>query len=115
MSLLSMILMMNIKHQQNKILYITLGILISVSIYYINYFFGIIGKNERLPLLIALWLPLIILTLISTIGLIKINENKFINIIFIVFLILFKSTILFADNEFILKVIQLKLLITEII
>lgn len=75
MSILSMILMMNIKHQQNKILYITLGILISVSIYYINYFFGIIGKNERLPLLIALWLPLIILTLISTIGLIKINEK----------------------------------------
>lgn len=75
MSILSMVLMMNIKFQKSKIVYITLGIFISVSIYYINYFFGIIGKNERLPLLVALWLPLIILIIISAIGLIKINEK----------------------------------------
>ena len=75
MSILSMVLMMNIKYQKSKIIYITLGIIISVSVYYINYFFGIIGKNERLPLLIALWLPLIILVMISTIGSIKINEK----------------------------------------
>ena len=75
MSILSMVLMMNIKFQKSKILYITLGIFISVSIYYINYFFGIIGKNERLPLSIALWMPLIILIMISAIGLIKINEK----------------------------------------
>ena len=56
-------------------MYITLGIVVSVSIYYINYFFGIIGKNERLPLLVALWLPLVILIMISTVGLIKINEK----------------------------------------
>ena len=70
-----MVLMMNIKYQKSKIIYITLGIIISVSVYYINYFFGIIGKNERLPLLIALWLPLVILVMISTIGSIKINEK----------------------------------------
>ncbi len=75
MSILSMVLMMNIKYQRSKIIYVTLGILISVSIYYINYFFGIIGKNERLPLLIALWLPLIILVMVSIIGSIKINEK----------------------------------------
>ena len=75
MSILSIVLMMNIKYQKSKIIYITLGIVISVSIYYINYFFGIIGKNERLPLLVALWLPLIILVMISIIGSIKINEK----------------------------------------
>ena len=75
MSILSMVLMMNIKYMRSKIIYITFGIVISVSIYYINYFFGIIGKNERLPLLVALWSPLIILTIISTIGLIRINEK----------------------------------------
>ncbi len=75
MSILSMVLMMNIKYQRSKIIYITLGIVISVSIYYINYFFGIIGKNERLPLLVALWLPLIILVMISIIGSIRINEK----------------------------------------
>ena len=75
MSILSIVLMMNIKFQKSKIIYIVFGILFSVSIYYINYFFGIIGKNERLPLLIALWIPQIILIMISFIGLIKINEK----------------------------------------
>ena len=75
MSILSIVLMMNIKFQRNKVIFIVLGVLISVSIYYINYFFGIIGKNERVPLLIALWMPLLILSIISIIGLIRINEK----------------------------------------
>ena len=75
MSILSIVLMMNIKFQRNKVIFIVLGVLISVSIYYINYFFGIIGKNERVPLLIALWMPLLILSIISMIGLIRINEK----------------------------------------
>ncbi len=75
MSILSIVLMMNIKFQKSKIIYIIFGILLSVSIYYINYFFGIIGKNERLPLLVALWVPQIILIIISIIGSIKINEK----------------------------------------
>lgn len=75
MSILSIVLMMNIKFQKSKIIFIIFGILLSVSIYYINYFFGVIGKNERLPLLVALWTPQIILMIISLIGLIKINEK----------------------------------------
>jgi len=75
MSVLSIVLMMNIKFQKSKIVFIILGILLSVTIYYINYFFGIIGKNERLPLLVALWIPQIILMIISIIGLIRINEK----------------------------------------
>jgi lipopolysaccharide export system permease protein len=75
MSIISLVIMMNIKFQKNKIIYIVFGILLSVSIYYINYFFGIIGKNERIPLTIALWIPLIILSIFSVIGLIKINEK----------------------------------------
>tara|TARA_B100001057_G_scaffold181109_1_gene181822 strand:- start:3322 stop:4401 length:1080 start_codon:yes stop_codon:yes gene_type:complete len=75
MSILSVVLMMNIKFQRNKIVFIVLGILLSVSIYYINYFFGVVGKNERIPLEIAIWVPLIILSIISTIGLLRINEK----------------------------------------
>jgi lipopolysaccharide export system permease protein len=75
MSILSIVLMMNIKFQKSKIIFIIFGVLLSVSIYYINYFFGVIGKNERLPLLVALWTPQIILMIISLIGLIKINEK----------------------------------------
>ena len=66
---------MNIKFQKNKIISVVFGILLSVTIYYINYFFGIIGKNERIPLTIALWIPLVILSMFSLIGLIKIDEK----------------------------------------
>ena len=75
MSLLSIVLMMNLKPQTNKVFVITLGIFISVIIYYINHFFGIIGRNESIPLLVSIWIPLVILFIISTVGLVRINEK----------------------------------------
>tara|TARA_Y100000992_G_scaffold258561_1_gene192774 strand:+ start:1123 stop:2205 length:1083 start_codon:yes stop_codon:yes gene_type:complete len=75
MTILSAILMLNIKFQKPKLFLIVLGILLSVLIYYISFFFGTLGKNEKLPLLISIWIPIIILTIISTIGIIRINEK----------------------------------------
>ncbi|AFS47066.1 permease YjgP/YjgQ family [alpha proteobacterium HIMB5] len=75
MTILTSILMLNIRHQKPKILIIVIGILLSVSIYYINFFFGAMGKNEKVPLMIAVWTPILILSLISLIGLVRINEK----------------------------------------
>ena len=75
MSLLSIVLMMNLRPQINKIFVVTFGIFISVLIYYINHFFGIIGRTETIPLLGSIWAPLLILFIISTVGLVKINEK----------------------------------------
>ena len=75
MTILSSTIMLNIRHQKPKIFLIVLGILLSVSIYYINFFFGTMGKNDKVPLIVAVWAPIIILTLISFIGLIRINEK----------------------------------------
>jgi len=75
MSLLSIVMMMNLKTGINRVFVITIGIFVSVLIYYINHFFGIIGRNETLPLAISIWIPLLILLIISTIGLVKINEK----------------------------------------
>ncbi len=75
MSLFSIVIMMNLNAQINKIFIIAFSILISVLIYYINHFFGIIGRNETIPLLVSIWIPLFLLFLTSTIGLIKINEK----------------------------------------
>ena len=75
MSLLSIVMMMNLKTGINRVFVITIGIFVSVLIYYINHFFGIIGRNETLPLVISIWIPLLILLIISTIGLVKINEK----------------------------------------
>ena len=75
MSLFSIVIMMNLNRQTNKIFLIALSVLISVLIYYVNHFFGIIGRNETIPLLASIWIPLFLLFIISTIGLVKINEK----------------------------------------
>ena len=75
MSLFSIVIMMNLNAQTNKIVIIAFSILISVLIYYINHFFGIIGRSETIPLLVSIWIPLFLLFIISAIGLVKINEK----------------------------------------
>ena len=74
-SVLSATLMLNIGYQKQKIYLIVLGVILSVTIYYINFFFGTMGKNEKLPLLISIWTPIVILFIISLIGLVRINEK----------------------------------------
>ena len=75
MSIISSILMLNIKYNTNKIFNLTLGILLSVIIYYINHFFGTIGLAKQLPIFFSNWLPLILLIIVSSIGLVRINEK----------------------------------------
>ncbi len=69
------ILMLNIKHNRSKVVNITLGIIISVVIYYINYFFNVIIETKDVPYLASIWGPQIILFLIVIINLIRINEK----------------------------------------
>lgn len=75
MTIFSSIIMFNIGYQKKSIFKITLGIFISVVIYYINYFFNILGTSERIPLILSISLPLIILTIINITSIIKLNEK----------------------------------------
>ena len=75
MSVFSSIIMLNIKRNKPKIFNLILGILLSVMIYYINYFSNLLGESEKLPLTISVYMPLIILVLFSAIGLVRINEK----------------------------------------
>jgi len=67
--------MLNIKHQKPKIFYAIGGTLLSVLIYYVNFFFGALGKNEQIPIFLAIWLPIILLSIVSLIGTIRLNEK----------------------------------------
>ena len=69
------IIMFNIGYQKNAFFKITLGIFLSVIIYYINYFINILGSNERIPLILSILMPLIILTIINFISIIRLNEK----------------------------------------
>ena len=74
-TIFSSIIMFNIGYQKNTFFKITLGIFLSVIIYYINYFINILGTNEKIPLALSIFMPLIILTIINFTSIIKINEK----------------------------------------
>ncbi len=75
MTIFSSIIMLNIKHQKPKIFYISGGIIFSVIIYYISFFFIALGKNEQIPTLLAIWLPIVLLLILLLIGIVKLNEK----------------------------------------
>ena len=75
MTILAATIMINIKHNKSKIFHLIFGILISVIIYYLSFFFEELGKNEQIPIGVSIWVPLIIIMLISTMSLIRINEK----------------------------------------
>tara|TARA_B100000780_G_scaffold275864_1_gene243359 strand:+ start:386 stop:1468 length:1083 start_codon:yes stop_codon:yes gene_type:complete len=75
MTIFSSIIMLNIKHQKPKVFYAVGGVLISVLIYYINFFFGALGKNEQIPIILSIWLPISVLSIISLIGITRLNEK----------------------------------------
>ena len=75
MTIFSAIIMFNIGYQKKSIFKITLGIFISVLIYYINYFFNVLGTSEKIPLILSISLPLIILSIINITSIIRLNEK----------------------------------------
>jgi lipopolysaccharide export system permease protein len=75
MTILSSIIMLNMKKFNSKVFKITIGLFFSVVIYYINNFFNVMGSTEKLPLLVSIWTPIIFLGLINLIMLFNINEK----------------------------------------
>jgi lipopolysaccharide export system permease protein len=74
-TIFSAIIMFNIGYQKNSFFNITMGIFLSVIIYYINYFLNILGTNGKIPLTISIFMPLILLLIINFISIIKLNEK----------------------------------------
>jgi len=75
MTILSSIIMLNTKKTSSKVLKIIIGLFFSVAIYYINNFFNVMGSTEKLPLMVSIWTPVILLSLINLIMLVNINEK----------------------------------------
>ncbi len=75
MTVLSSIIMLNLKRNRSIVFHVILGILLSVTIYYLYFLFNLFGVNAKIPLLLSIWLPLLILTFFILIGLVRINEK----------------------------------------
>ena len=75
MSIIGTIIMIYNKFN-NKILFnLFIGIFISVLVYYLGHFSNLLGENGRLPLILSVWFPIIMLTSFSAIGVIRLNEK----------------------------------------
>ena len=72
---ISSIIMLNIQKNKPYIFHVLLGISLSVIIYYINNIFNIFGLTNKIPIYLSIFFPMIFLSIISTIGLIRINEK----------------------------------------
>ena len=75
MTILSSTIMMNIKQNRTKIFHLIFGILISVIIYYLSFFFEELGKNEQVPIIVSIWIPLLMISIVSMVNLVRINEK----------------------------------------
>ena len=74
MTLLGFLIMVKFKFIKTKFFTIVIGVFVSVIVYYINYFSSVFGANETLPIALSIWLPHLILLLICSLGMVKIDE-----------------------------------------
>tara|TARA_Y100000816_G_scaffold260351_1_gene216552 strand:+ start:2805 stop:3884 length:1080 start_codon:yes stop_codon:yes gene_type:complete len=75
LTILSSIIMFNFRKDRSLFFHVILGILMSVIIYYVNFLFSSLGNNGKIPILASILLPILFISLISIIGLIRINEK----------------------------------------
>ncbi len=75
MATIGSILMLNVNYKTSKFFNLSIGIIFSVIVYYINYFFNLLGITEKTSLILSVSMPLIFLTLLCSILLIRINEK----------------------------------------
>ena len=75
MALFSALIMLQIKKIKNSTFKISIGLFFSVIIYYLNNFSYVLGSTERISLVLSISLPLVIIAIINTIMLYKVNEK----------------------------------------
>ena len=75
MTVLSSVIMINIRKKTSIYFNIILGIFVSVLIYYLNFLFVSLGNTGKIPPEVSVFLPILFITIITTIGLVRINEK----------------------------------------
>ena len=75
MTILAAITMFNTKKIKKTTVKITIGLFLSVSIYYIINFFNVMGVTEKISLITAICVPFIMLTMANILMISRINEK----------------------------------------
>lgn len=75
MILLSTIFTISINKDYNTLMYLFFGLIIGFILYFLNDLSIAIGLSNKLPLLVSVWSPVIVIIFLCTINLLRINEN----------------------------------------
>lgn len=75
LTILSAIIMFNMSRNRSLFFHIIFGVLMSVIIYYINFVFNSLGNNGKIPAIASILIPLLCISIITIVGLVKINEK----------------------------------------
>ena len=75
LTIFASVIMLNVPFNKPKFFYLLLGIFISVLIFYVNHFSSLLGQNDKLPIIMSVWLPHVIVSILTGIGIVRINEK----------------------------------------
>ena len=75
LTIFASVIMLNVPLNKPKVFYLLMGIFASVLIFYINHFSSLLGENDKLPITLSVWLPHVIVSILTGIGMVRINEK----------------------------------------
>ena len=75
MTALAAILTLNTLRKSNNLKFTVIGLLISALIFYLKDLSVALGQTDRIPLILAVWAPVLALSLFIFIGVLQINEK----------------------------------------
>jgi len=75
MLLLSSFFTLGTKFTENNWSYVFFSIISSILIFFFNDFSAVLGKTERLPIVVSVWMPIAIIFIFSFIGIIHANQK----------------------------------------
>ena len=75
MVLLSGVFTLGMTFKESNWSYVFLAIITSVLVFYLNDFSAALGKTDKLPIELSVWMPIIIIYIFSTVGIIHANQK----------------------------------------
>ena len=72
---LAAILTMNTLKKSNNFMFIVVGIIACVGIFYFKDLSLALGQTNRISLTLSIWMPIIAISLFCSIGIIQVNEK----------------------------------------
>ena len=67
--------MMGTLKKSNNVRFIFIGIISCVLVYYLKDLSVALGQTNRIPLTLSTWVPVIVIGIFSSIGILQINEK----------------------------------------